>query len=380
MTSHTQFTVLDPLNARSPAVRALLSPIGTLTWFKIAPVSLKNYPETTARAEAAFEFAKKKYTNRFMRLAKIALFKAQYNGSRKYFEKNRRTIAVCWNGLNGTRRVFANAALDAGARTLYFELCPFAGRITVDPCGVNAANSLPRNIEPYLKWAKSAKTNDLKAFSDTIQARKPVANKVRGAAERSLLEPFIFAPLQVPGDSQLRIFGGNFKTVEATIEGLSAAARSLPDGWHLRIKEHPSSPTSFHELFGRLAHPKIILDNETDTFAQVAASRAVVTVNSSVGLEAMFFEKPVIALGDCFWALPGVADHCKDIAALTDRFAMPEDLSFDHAARNAFLSYLIEVYYPKLPEHGESMLPEEIEKIVMRLNGPDQFGFWSNQR
>ena len=46
-------------------------------------------------------------------------------------------------------------------------------------------------------------------------------------------EPFLFVPLQVPNDAQLRLFGGEFKSVDDFVSSLASAASSLPEGWHL---------------------------------------------------------------------------------------------------------------------------------------------------
>ena len=98
------------------------------------------------------------------------------------------------------------------------------------------------------------------------------------------------------------------------------------------------------------------------------AARAVLTVNSSVGLEAMFFEKPVVACGQCFWAIDGVAERAETTAALAEIAADPDSLSFDPSARDAFLGYLTSQYYPRLKG--------DYELIAARLNGPDDLGFW----
>jgi capsular polysaccharide export protein len=377
-TNAFHFICLDPRKSKKAAINSTLQNLGSITWRRLPPIRLKEYPETSIRAKTAFDSATKKPTGSAMMAVKIALLRAQYNGARSFFEENRDAIAVSWNGLNGTRRAFMDGARDAGARTLYFELSPFAGRITVDPCGVNNANSLPREIGPYLAWAKnSGMADSWREVIDTIQARKPFVNCTDATTGPALTEPFIFVPLQVPGDSQLRLFGGNFRTVEAMIEATIDAARNLPDGWHLRLKEHPSSHVQFGDLIAKLAHPKIVLDNLTDTFAQVAAARAVITVNSSVGLEAMFFEKPVVALGECFWAIPGVATHCPTVEGLVRLLKDPEALlSFDPGARSAFLSFLTQVYYPKLPHDGKDMVIDEVNKVRARLVGPDTLGFW----
>ncbi len=375
------FVCLDPRKNKRTAIYRSISPLGSITWVKLAPVRFKGYPESAVCADVALKAAKKIPKSSLMRAAKHILFRLQYNGVRSYFERHKGYIAVVWNGLNGTRRVFMDGARDAGAKTLFFELGPFADTLTVDPCGVNNANSLPRDPEPYLLWAAARRggNEEWRLIRDTIKARQPITLQEESVSGRSLDEPFIFVPLQVPGDSQLRIFGGAFRTVESVIKAVAQAAKSLPDGWHLRLKEHPTSPVRFDALVTKYKHPKLVLDNATDTFTQVGASQAVLTVNSSVGLEAMFFEKPVVAMGECFWAIPGVAEHCGDLGALEEMMKMPAKLTFDPVLRNAFLSFLIDVYYPKVSGEGWDIATEEIEKIRQRLNGPDVFGFWSAQ-
>lgn len=376
--SDFRFVCLDPRKLKRATIKSTLENIGSIRWKKLAPISVKGYPETSVRAKTAFDAGTKKPKTRWMTAAKIALLQMQYNGSRSFFEDNPDAIAVCWNGLNGTRRAFMDGARDAGARTLYFELSPFSGRITIDPRGVNQANSLPREIGTYKAWTKKYGAADSwREIRSTIQARKPSTQRTGAIPGRPMTEPFIFVPLQVPGDSQLRIFGGKFRTVEATIAAVIDAARNLPLGWHLRLKEHPSSPIQFGDLITKYDKSNIVLDNVTDTFVQVAASRAIITVNSSVGLEAMFFEKPVIALGECFWTIPGVATYCPTVAELGRVLRDPENsFSFDPESRDAFLSFLTREYYLKLPSAGECMESEELAKVRTRLAGPDLLGFW----
>lgn len=375
-----RFVCLDPRKAKRAAVARTLGPLGTIAWRRLPPLRLRGYPETVDRAAKAFDSAKKKPRIRAMAAAKRLLLRLQYNGARALFEADRDVVAVAWNGLNGTRRVFMDGARDAGARTLYFELCPFPGRITVDPCGVNFLNGLPRDPAPYLAWAAARGGDaDWREMGATIRARAPAAARAEVKADRPLSEPFVFVPLQVPGDSQLRLFGGAFTTVESVIEAVASAARRLPPGWHARLKEHPSSPVRFGDLVARLKHPALVLDNSTDTFAQVDAARLVVTVNSSVGLEAMFYEKPVVALGKCFWAIDGIAARCPTAHALAEALADPEAIDFDPAARAAFLGWLAAEYYPRLDRDGTDgrLHPEEAAKVRARLNGPDALGFWN---
>lgn len=364
----TDFIILDPRRDKRAIMSALLGPLGVLRWRAVVPLRLRFYPETAIRAQTALTAATRIPANPLIRRLKLALLAAQYNGSRALFARHLaggpQAVAVVWNGLNGSRRVFADGARDAGARVLFFERAPLPGRVTVDPEGVNFANALPRDIGFYTDWLAGsgvppeqwrALRGQIKARQSNapLRARAPKDTDTGDLAHSDLSGRFLFVPLQVEGDSQLRLFGGAWRTVPAFIRALCEVSQSLPEGWHLRLKEHPSNRASGQPCAADIiaAHPgaRVVLDNATDTFAQVAASRGVITVNSSVGLEAMWYDTPVVACGQAFWALEGVAHAAPDAAALTALLEQPQSLSFDATARSALLSYLDQVYYPHYP-------------------------------
>ena len=327
-------------------------------------------PRARQVAETALQMSKERGQTGIMRELNLWLLQRQYTGSLQHFQAEPNAIAVCWNGLNGTRHVFMQAAKDAGLRRLFFELSPLPNSITVDPRGVNFANSLPRTIAPYHAWAAAHGPVDWHHIKSAITQRAATNTPPSTPDCPPLSENFIFVPLQTPGDSQLRLFGGNFQTIDAFVTTLIAASNSLPEGWHLRLKDHPTSASTAGELLQNKGDAPIYLDNTTNTFDQVKAARAVMTVNSSVGLEAMFFDKPVIACGQCFWAIDGVALAATTPEAIETAFKNPASLNYDALARQSFLSFITEIYYPK-PENAAAVIAE-------RVSGKDEFGFWGD--
>ncbi|MEM9716836.1 MAG: capsular biosynthesis protein [Pseudomonadota bacterium] len=320
-----------------------------LSWWKIVPVSLRRYPETRVRAQKALDNAKRKSGKRLLDILKRTLYALQYNGARRFFERNQDAVGVIWNGLNGSRRAFAQGAKDAGARVLFYELSPFAGRVTVDPTGVNFENSVPRDPKAF----KHSVGRQWQLIAETITQRKSAAQpQPSGSSAPERTENFIFVPLQVEGDSQLRIFGGAFKTVESFVQAICLAAQHLPKGWQVRIKEHPDHMGKQDDLIAKLSQGRVVLDNVTDTFDQVRQSKFVVTVNSSVGLESMFFKKPVVAAGHAFWAISGVAELATSAKALEALFEQPIRVGFDPETRESFLEFLVTEYYPDLSNKG----------------------------
>ncbi len=379
------FVCLDPRKTKKAKILGALNSIGLVKFFRFPPISIQSYQESKSRAFEAYSQAIRKFNNPILSWAQRKLYEWQYNGARKYFRDRSEVVAVAWNGLNGSRYAFMVGAFDAGNKRLFFEEAPLPNRITVDPVGVNFTNSLPRKISPYLDWMSNTNIspNAWRKVGKKITQRIPsTLPKESAIVAPPLSEPFLFVPLQVPNDSQLRVYGGNFCTVDCFIQAIFEASKALPSGWHMRVKAHPSSQESIDVHFLNKNGASVFLDNTTDTFKQVAASRGVITVNSSVGLEAMFYDKPVIATGKCFWGIQGVAYTASTTKALTVLISESEKLTFDINARNAFMNFITEVYYPEImtsDNQSFSCSTKEVEKVKRRLKGSDEFGFWRQQ-
>ena len=326
----------------------------------LIPMSPRGFPETAARTADCLARAKRQPRGRLGRALKALLIRLQYNGARRFFARHPGAVALCWNGLTGSRRAFMEAARDAGAPRLFLELAPFPGRITLDPAGVNAESSVPRDRAFYEGWAGSDPARcgpGWRALGAGLTARGSRRSDVGQAAAGAELEaaPFLFVPLQVPDDSQMRLFAGWAGGLAGFVAALGPAARALPEGWHLRLKEHPSARAALGPEIAaaiRASGGRIRLDNATDSFAQLAASRGVLTINSSMGLQAFFHDKPVIATGAAFWAQEGLVAPAASAEALAGLLAAADRLVFDQGFRDRFMNWLDQVYYPPLQEAG----------------------------
>ncbi len=336
------------ISKKRPIVAAAFAPTDRLHWVAMLPPTRRAYAEARARAEEALLTATRRPSLRWLFDTRMALLAAQYNATRQFFEARSSAVAVTWNGLVSDRRIFMLAARDAGAKTLFFERGPFPQTITADPVGVNHNNGLPRDVETFRRWlsATPAASGAWRPLADRLRQRPPRVTRKSDLGKLPPLDaPFVFVPLQKQSDTQLRLFGVECCGVAETIDLLAAAAPSLPKGWHIRFKEHPSDTNRAETIVRRYEGLPLYLDNSTDTFAQVRASRLVVTVNSSVGLEAMLLEKPVVATGLAFWAIAGLADAATSAEALRGVFAAPDRVGFDPELRDAFLSFLVADYY-----------------------------------
>ena len=338
----------EEFNAKKASVfRALAEVAGGAHRLWVVPLSPFGWPETRGRVDAALARAKKPGRSALGRAVKRLLLTGQYNWARRYFTRHPDRVAVAWNGLTGGRKVFLDAARDAGAAVLHAELAPFPGRITLDPAGVNAESSIPQDPDVF----RNQPLTEWRAMGEAMVAR-PSRRADVGQGMGDLPEtPFLFCPLQVPDDSQVRLFAGWCRDYPGFIAALTQAVHHMPPGWHLRLKEHPSAKESLGPLLQPLlATGRAVVDNATDSFAQLAASRAVVTLNSSMGLQAFFHDKPVVTLGRAFYALPGLVTPCTDQTQVNAAFA--GQLSFDPALRAGFMTWLDRSYYPQFSETG----------------------------
>lgn len=257
-----------------------------------------------------------------------------------------------WNGQGGHRRTLVMVARQLGLATLFAELAPIAGHVTLDPSGVNAAGMLPHEAGYYRAWAEAhADRGAVAQWRERLVARAGVRRESLGETGTG---PILFVPLQVRGDTQIAVHGGWIKSLPGFIDEVAKAAEQLPAGWRVVFREHPSDRTGNAEQLARLVGPRVAVDNATDTFELVRRSEGVVTVNSSVGMQALLFGKPVLVLGRANYAVPGVAASADSADELAQAFATARDWDIDLKLTEAFLRFLAEEYYVQWPIGAEA--------------------------
>lgn len=113
---------------------------------------------------------------------------------------------------------------------------------------------------------------------------------------------FIYFPFHVRLDYALTTRSPQYFDQIALVRQV---AEILPEGFELYVKEHPASVGSFsrQEILPMLTNKKIrMLHPRTSTYDVLDQARAVLTINSKVGAEAVAAGKPVIVLGECFYS------------------------------------------------------------------------------
>lgn len=353
----------NPTNLKHDSISCVLQIFDKVNELKVMPISLKYIDEAMSYLDQAdsFNVRKGRKENGFFSKLRRFFFAMQYSGVRSFFENlgDADAVAVAWNARSDVRFIFMQAARDAGAKTLYLELAPFPNSIAVDPRGINYLNTVPRDRSFYQSY--SDKSDGWRYLEKYIAQRSVVS--VDTSRKYLLTSSYIFVALQTEGDSQLVDFGGNYKTVSAFLNDICLASCALAPGRHVLVKEHPGKKESLAALVE--GYPNVHIVNEFDTVQLIKGADLVLTVNSSVGLEAMILERPVAASGLAFWSVPSIAYSAKNLSELKDLFGAN---SFEVSAdlRSAFLNFLDKDYYIHLnwQANGKCRIPEpQLQKI-----------------
>ncbi len=260
-----------------------------------------------------------------------------------HFEK-----IIAWGGLGPACQGIKTFAAQHAIPTLFFELANIDGKMFADPQGVNAKSYLYNNIhlldeydiDPLIfdQWKQNYITRKLENHTvyqalakpkklihrfptfrilesykrlflgtpsiptlscmETIR-QKQIHQKVSYTYDSTehLKTPYLFLPLQVSNDSQL-IFNSDIDNLQA-IKIASEMAKEK--GLKLIIKPHPAEPDQqFVKHVYELKNNYNFYFINYNTFRLIQNSAEVLTINSTVGLEAKIMGKKVHFLGRTF--------------------------------------------------------------------------------
>lgn len=325
-------------------------------------LSRKSCPNVQLHAETALKSARRIPNGAVGERLKFRFLTLQYNWIYQQLEKSRPDQVLIYNGLNGVNYLVSAACKELELRQLYFERAPLQDRVQIDSSGVNFQSSIPTDIQFYRALAED-EFEDYRGAEYVDSHRVPSEDtKLDDSSgdEGIRSESYVFCPLQVPRDTQVTVFGGWITGIPHLLDSLDKASRQLPDYLHLRIKEHPSSPVSFARRIESYNNPKLVLDKQHDVYDLVANSAGVVTINSSVGLEAFLFEKPVITIGKALYSFGEMTTRTSDSDTLCDAMADFPNLKWSPLERDRFVKFLFFWFPPMQQVLNKEYTPQDV--------------------
>lgn len=270
---------------------------------------------------------------------------------------NEQSIGV-WNGKKFRQAVLVIAAARMNKKTLFFETGPLPGVSAIDPKGVNFYSSIPNNVDFYL----NRKSQNHIVLNQKQQSTRP----------GNLPENFILVPFQVVEDSNIYLHSAWIRTMRQLFAVCQSLSEQLNDVTFV-FKEHPACNEQYEDLRSQQnAHLKFI--DEYTTSELIAFSDAIITVNSTVGIEGLMAGKKVFVLGDALFGIEGISYPVTSEKALLAGLQNLSYLELNEAAIGSFIDYLKKDY--AIP--GNAMKsPDEIhfsaadKRIALLLQGKE---------
>lgn len=181
------------------------------------------------------------------------------------------------------------------------------------------------------------------------------SEKARALAARPFYDelapdrPFVYFPLHVTDDYKIKRIIPHAVDQASIIEQVADA---LPSGYDLVLKEHPMSlGRNSISLLRRLRRrPNIrLVSPYASTHELIQRSDAVAVISSTVGIEALLYDKPVLTMGDPYYAGYGVTLDLTSFADIREK--VPELLGFrpDPERIRMFLHAVMRSCFPGKP-------------------------------
>ena len=329
--------------------------------------AVKDYPEelTPEVLRKIIRFSQKKGEIRtdFDRFRKFLHTKKQLiKGAKRTFTyfyhyiRNNKIDMVCiWNGNGAERAAVMEAAKAVGVKTVYFENGLLPNTTTMDPEGVNYSGILAHKTSPFFKNIKMASDKLERLFQEQLipraQKRKWYQNAkpAKPAPDEvvDLTKPYVFVPFQVHDDTQVIIHSPYLRDMEELTKWVAQAVRqhneTSREKLRIIIKEHPSDSGRTNYSLLKATYPEITFLKAYSTETLIEKAKVVITINSSVGIEALLKHKKVITLGNAAYSIDGIVMR----ASSTDELALGLDAleaAVDEDLINHFLYYIRYIY------------------------------------
>lgn len=309
-----------------------------------------------------------------------------------------------WNGSGLTTSLVSAFARQHGIRTLYGENGYLPNTMQLDPEGVNYFASITREApqsfmshthdetrwkalqhllknyrngtlpepQPPLKevsaslWSKILDTLNKPSKPSLHWLRKHRYNQNIPGHLPDLPEKFVLVPLQVVKDSQLLLHSPLLSNDTISfVRECHQAVQTLGDDYRLVVKLHPADLR--HSDYGPLADelPQALFVSHQPVNQLLERCRAVITINSTVGFEALIYHKPVITLGRNFYTFPGITYPVKKLDQLAATLKTAIQSPIDDKRLDQFIYYI----YDRYLTHGswKNYSPQSRQAVTDRI-------------
>lgn len=277
------------------------------------------------------------------------LAQKMYSGLYTLIEEKKPRMIAIWNGSKAQDHVLHAVNKHFHIPLAFFENGVVPNSTTLDFKGINAQGSIPKSAQAYTQQA-SEMTNPPEIVGRAY--RNNLSN-----SHNDLPESYLLVPFQMDRDSQILDNSPWVNSMEQLFEHITTALEnSHRDDLHIIFRPHPSTKSRYKKLH-KLAskHPRLHFDSQTSLPQAIQQSEAVITINSSVGMEALLLNKKVIVLGEAFYKLETLTYSAHNTQELCLAINEINEFQPDWPLRNRLFNYLQNDYVVT----GKWLTPDE---------------------
>lgn len=265
------------------------------------------------------------------------------NNIKAIYKRQKFDYIICW----GTNVAVKIAAKELNVGFINMELgcsrSPYKDSLVADPWGVNGSSAISKSsISDFYDISKT-----YSAFNDLVRSMnfhtEAYEQQFSYVENSKLLNidhsvPIFYIPLQLFDDANMLAYS-DFDSVEDVVKYI---LDTVSDKGICIFKEHPASAQREGSKFANIK-AKLYACMNKDNVIWLSASDCslnnvqlfnladcVVTVNSSVGFEALYYDKPVVVLGEAVYKVDGVFPSLNNIVEGT----------FDYSLYQKNISYI----------------------------------------
>jgi capsular polysaccharide export protein len=249
-------------------------------------------------------------------------------------------LVLIWNGHKYQDYVLKAVNQHFNIPLGFFENGLLPKSTTLDFVGINAQNCVPRDPQFF------AGVQVMDTYVWQITGRK---YKKPDPAQFVPPARYILVPFQKERDSQILENSPWIRTMPALVQAAQQALESCLDKEiHLIFRPHPSAVTQYPELQKQIqAHPRLHFDSSMPLDKAIQNAEAVLTINSSVGMEAILMAKKVIVLGDAYYKIFGLSVGVHTQSELNRALNQLPEFTVQEPLRSQFIAYLQQKYVVK---------------------------------
>ena len=275
------------------------------------------------------------------RLEGRLLFRIYYH----CIQEHQPQLIIIWNGLKFRQRLFLLAANELQvSHTLFLENGLLPNTTTADFKGINYTNSIPRHPQFFHNYAQTKKNLELPEHSPCHSPSTDTTEETIETRIKALPKKYIFIPFQVNSDSQITLFSPWIKHMSELFHIIIQCKEKIQDSEiEFVFKRHPKCSETYQHYLNNLPSRCHFVDDLTSDVL-IENAEAVITINSTIGLESLTHSKKVISLGQAFYNIPGLTLQASSTSSLIGKIDQLADWQMDETLRCAFLHYLYYQY------------------------------------